>query len=145
MEDGSDTYCRVTLVGNVGSDPLIRYLDETTCMASLSIATDSMQPDTPGGVVTDWHQVVCYGTPAHYTETHIRKGFKVRVVGRLSYRKYRVGEDRYRRQAVIIGEEMTLLSKPKSPSAKRRTTGQAEAYQTYLDTLSHDAESDLPF
>lgn len=142
----SDTYCRVELQGNVGHDPLIRYLDERTCMASFSVATDSLLPDTPGGAVTDWHDVVCYREPAHYVETHVRKGYKVRVVGRLTYKRYRSSEDKYNRKAMIIAEQVALISKPQP---KKSVTPQEESitspYADYRETLSKDAESGLPF
>lgn len=144
MEE-SETYCRVELQGNVGHDPLIRYLDERTCMASFSVATDSLLPDSPGGTVTDWHDVVCYRDPAHYVETNVRKGYKVRVTGRLTYKKYRSGEDRYSRLATIIADRVTLISKPQPGTSSPYEEEVKSPYRDYRETLSKDAESSLPF
>lgn len=144
MEE-SGTYCRVELLGNVGHDPLIRYLDERTCMASFSVATDSLLPDSPGGTVTDWHEVVCYRDPAHYVETNVRKGYKVRVTGRLTYKKYRSGEDRYSRLATIIADRVALISKPQPGTSSPYEEEVKSPYRDYKETLSKDAESSLPF
>lgn len=144
MEE-SGTYCRVELLGNVGHDPLIRYLDERTCMASFSVATDSLLPDSPGGTVTDWHEVVCYRDPAHYVETNVRKGYKVRVTGRLTYKKYRSGEDRYSRKATIIADRVALISKPQPGTSSPYEEEVKSPYRDYKETLSKDAESSLPF
>ena len=144
MEE-SGTYCRVELLGNVGHDPLIRYLDERTCMASFSVATDSLLPDSPGGTVTDWHGVVCYRDPAHYVEAYIRKGYKVRVIGRLTYKKYRSGEDRYSRLATIIADRVALISKPQPGTSSPYEEEVKSPYRDYKETLSKDAESSLPF
>ena len=144
MEE-SGTYCRVELQGNVGHDPLIRYLDERTCMASFSVATDSLLPDSPGGTVTDWHEVVCYRDPAHYVETNVRKGYKVRVTGRLTYKKYRSGEDRYSRLATIIADRVALISKPQPGTSSPYEEEVKSPYRDYKETLSKDAESSLPF
>lgn len=144
MEE-SETYCRVELLGNVGHDPLIRYLDERTCMASFSVATDSLLPDSPGGTVTDWHEVVCYRDPAHYVETNVRKGYKVRVTGRLTYKKYRSGEDRYSRLATIIADRVALISKPQPGTSSPYEEEVKSPYRDYKETLSKDAESSLPF
>lgn len=143
--DESETYCRVELQGNVGHDPLIRYLDERTCMASFSVATDSLLPDSPGGTVTDWHDVVCYRDPAHYVETNVRKGYKVRVTGRLTYKKYRSGEDRYSRLATIIADRVALISKPQPGTSSPYEEEVKSPYRDYKETLSKDAESSLPF
>nr|WP_321776595.1 single-stranded DNA-binding protein [uncultured Porphyromonas sp.] len=143
--DESETYCRVELQGNVGHDPLIRYLDERTCMASFSVATDSLLPDSPGGTVTDWHEVVCYRDPAHYVETNVRKGYKVRVTGRLTYKKYRSGEDRYSRLATIIADRVALISKPQPGTSSPYEEEVKSPYRDYKETLSKDAESSLPF
>ena len=141
----SDTYCRVELQGNVGHDPLIRYLDERTCMASFSVATDSLLPDTPGGAVTDWHDVVCYREPAHSVEAHVRKGAMVRVVGRLAYKRDRSGEDRYNRTAMMIAEQVALISKPQPKTVTPQEESITSPYADYRETLSKDAESGLPF
>lgn len=143
--DESETYCRVELQGNVGHDPLIRYLDERTCMASFSVATDSLLPDSPGGTVTDWHDVVCYRDPAHYVEANVRKGYKVRVTGRLTYKKYRSGEDRYSRLATIIADRVALISKPQPGTSSPYEEEVKSPYRDYKETLSKDAESSLPF
>jgi len=143
--DESETYCRVELQGNVGHDPLIRYLDERTCMASFSVATDSLLPDNPGGTVTDWHDIVCYRDPAHYVEANVRKGYMVWVVGRLTYKKYRSGEDRYGRKATIIADRVTLISKPQPRQASPTEETVTSPYSDYRETLSKDAESSLPF
>ena len=143
--DESETYCRVELQGNVGHDPLIRYLDERTCMASFSVATDSLLPDSPGGTVTDWHDVVCYRDPAHYVETNVRKGYKVRLTGRLTYKKYRSGEDRYSRLATIIADRVALISKPQPGTSSPYEEEVKSPYRDYRETLSKDAESSLPF
>ncbi|WP_297238286.1 single-stranded DNA-binding protein [uncultured Porphyromonas sp.] len=144
MEE-SGTYCRVELLGNVGHDPLIRYLDERTCMASFSVATDSLLPDSPGGTVTDWHEVVCYRDSAHYVEANVRKGYKVRVTGRLTYKKYRSGEDRYSRKATIIADRVALISKPQPGTSSPYEEEVKSPYRDYKETLSKDAESSLPF
>ena len=144
MEE-SETYCRVELQGNVGHDPLIRYLDERNCMASFSVATDSLLPDSPGGTVTDWHDVVCYRDPAHYVETNVRKGYKVRLTGRLTYKKYRSGEDRYSRLATIIADRVALISKPQPGTSSPYEEEVKSPYRDYRETLSKDAESSLPF
>lgn len=143
--DESETYCRVELQGNVGHDPLIRYLDERTCMASFSVATDSLLPDNPGGTVTDWHDIVCYRDPAHYVEANVRKGYKVRVTGRLTYKKYRSGEDRYSRLATIIADRVALISKPQPGTSSPYEEEVKSPYRDYKETLSKDAESSLPF
>lgn len=140
-----DRYCRVELVGNVGRDPLIRYLDEQTCMATFSVATQSPQPDVPGGEVTDWHDVRCYHQPAHYAENHIRKGDLVRIFGRLSYRKIRFGEERFYRKAVIIAEEIRTLSRHGGAGTTESTQTAESTTEEYLSTLSTDAEAHLPF
>lgn len=131
-----ETYCRIELLGNVGRDPLVRYADERTCTAVFSVATQSLRPDDPGGEETDWHDIYCAYSPALYAEAHVRKGDLVRIAGRLSYRKQRIGEERYVRKPVIIAEEVKVIARP-----GERRRAQAE----YLETLSTDAEADLPF
>jgi len=85
---------KVILMGNVGKDPVIRYV-ETRPIAEFSLATTERARTTPQGVTiperTEWHKIVMWDQAAEAAEKYIRKGTRLLVEGKL---RTRVWEDR---------------------------------------------------
>ena len=85
---------KVILIGNVGQDPEIRYID-TRAVASFSLATTDRAYTTAAGAQiperTEWHRIVMWDKAAEFAEKYIRKGTKLYVEGKLRTRSW---EDR---------------------------------------------------
>ena len=85
---------RVILVGNVGRDPQIRYV-ETQPVAEFSLATTERAYTSASGAAiperTEWHNIVMWGRDAETAEKYIRKGSRLYIEGKL---RTRVWEDR---------------------------------------------------
>ncbi len=85
---------KVILMGNVGRDPEIRYID-TRPLASFPLATNERARRTAAGVEiperTEWHNIVMYDGAAEIAEKYIRKGTRLLVEGKL---RTRFWEDR---------------------------------------------------
>ena len=85
---------KVILVGNVGRDPEIRYV-ESRPVASLSLATTEKAYTTAKGAQvperTEWLNLVMWDRAAEIAEKYIRKGTKLFVEGKLRTRTW---EDR---------------------------------------------------
>ncbi|MBE6318167.1 MAG: single-stranded DNA-binding protein [Bacteroidales bacterium] len=106
---------KVILVGNVGRDPEIRYV-ETRPVASFSLATTERAYTTASGALvperTEWHNVVMWDKAAEIAEKYIRKGTKLYVEGKL---RTRVWEDRNtikRNITEILVDQFDILSRP---------------------------------
>lgn len=101
---------KVILLGNVGSDPDVRFPEPGHAIANVSLATNERRGTTQAEV-TEWHNLVFYGNLASIAEKYIRKGTKLYVEGRLAYREY---EDKFkirRKKTEIIVENMELLGR----------------------------------
>ncbi len=85
---------KVILIGNVGKDPDIRYVETVPC-ASFSLATTERARTSASGVTvperTEWHNIVMWRKDAETAEKYIRKGCKLYIEGKLRYRTW---EDR---------------------------------------------------
>lgn len=85
---------KVILLGNVGKDPVIRYV-ETRPIAEFTLATTERARTNPNGVViperTEWHNIVMWDQAAETAEKYIRKGTRLLIEGKL---RTRVWEDR---------------------------------------------------
>ncbi|MCM1163364.1 MAG: single-stranded DNA-binding protein [Muribaculaceae bacterium] len=85
---------KVILLGNVGKDPEIRYI-QTRPIATFSLATNEPAPPAPDGQAapprTEWHNIVMWDAMATTAERYIRKGTRLYVEGKL---RHRVWQDR---------------------------------------------------
>ncbi len=85
---------KVFLLGNVGSDPQIRYVERRP-VASFSLATNEPARQVATGATiperTEWHNIVMTDQAAEFAEKYIRRGSRLLVEGTLRTRYW---EDR---------------------------------------------------
>lgn len=103
---------KVILVGNLGSDPEVRYMPNGGAVTNIGIATSETWKDKQTGdprEQTEWHRVVFYRKLAEIAGEYLKKGSKVYVEGSLRTRKWQGqdGQDRYTTE--IIANEMQML------------------------------------
>lgn len=83
---------KVMLIGNVGKDPEIRYVDAGVCTATLSLATTTpgytLQNGTQVPERTEWHRILLWRRLAEIVERYVHKGDKLYIEGELRYRSY---------------------------------------------------------
>jgi len=103
---------KVTIIGNLGRDPEIRYTANGAAICNVGLATSRQWKDkTTGDKVeeTEWHRVVFYDRLAEIAGEYLKKGRSVYVEGRLKTRKWqdKDGKDVYTTE--VIAENMQLL------------------------------------
>lgn len=129
---------KVILIGNLGSDPEIRYTQSGTAVATLSVATTRKWKDRDGNMQddTEWHRVVAWAKTAEFCNNYLKKGGKVYVEGRLQTRKWQdqSGNDRYTTE--VIADNVQNLS-------PRQDSGQSEPPMP-SDGFDHPGDS-VPF
>lgn len=107
---------KVELIGNLGQDPEIRYMQNGGAVANLSIATTESWKDKTTGEKkeqTEWHRVVIFGKLAEIAGEYLRKGSKVFIEGSLRTRKWQdqQGVDRYTTEINVgMNGRMLMLS-----------------------------------
>lgn len=107
---------KVELIGNLGADPELRYLQNGGAVANLNIATSESWKDKTTGEKkekTEWHRVVIFGKLAEIAGEYLRKGSKVFIEGALQTRKWQDqdGVDRYTTEIVVaMNGRMIMLS-----------------------------------
>lgn len=106
---------KVILVGNVGRDPEIRYV-ETRPVASFSLATTERAYTTASGAQiperTEWHNIVMWDKSAEVAEKYIRKGAKLYIEGKLRTRTWEDRNTIKRTITEIYVEAFDILSRP---------------------------------
>lgn len=102
---------KAILIGNLGSDPEVRYTQDGTAVASLSLATTESYKDKDGNKQdqTEWHKVVAWGRLAEICGEYLTKGSKIYIEGKLQTRMWeKDGVKHYTTE--IVAREMKMLS-----------------------------------
>ena len=98
---------KVILIGNLGRDPEVRFLQSGGKVANLSVATSETWKDKETGEKrerTEWHRVVIFDEfLAGIAEQYLRKGRKVYAEGQLQTRKWtgQDGVEKYTTEVVL--------------------------------------------
>ena len=106
---------KVTLIGNVGRDPEVRYTQDGKPIVNLSLATGETWKDRTTGErreKTEWHRVVIFNEPiAKVVQSYVRKGTKVYLEGQLTTREWtdQTGAKRYSTEVVLQNYTGQLL------------------------------------
>ena len=83
---------KIMLIGNVGKEPEVRYVEPGVAVARLSLATTergyTLQNGTQVPDQTDWHYVIFWRKLAEIVEKYVHKGDKLYVEGRVRYRSF---------------------------------------------------------
>ncbi|MEQ1596390.1 MAG: single-stranded DNA-binding protein [Casimicrobium sp.] len=102
---------RVTLIGNLGRDPEMRYLPSGEAVATFSVATTEQWKDKQGGKQerTDWHRIEFIGRTAEVCGEYLKKGAPVYIEGRIQYDKWTDKEGVEKTMPKIRGDRMQML------------------------------------
>lgn len=115
---------KVMLIGNVGKDPNVRYLDTGLCVAEVTLATTekgyTLQNGTQVPDKTEWHTLIFWRKQAETVERYVRKGDKLYAEGKLQYRNWTDKRGIDRRSVEVMVEEFEMLGSPRhEPSAEQ--------------------------
>ncbi len=137
---------KVILVGNVGRDPEVRYLDKNVAVANFPLATTergyTMQNGTQVPERTEWHNIVAWRGLAELSEKYIKKGSQLYIEGKLQTRSWeKDGIKRYTTE--IVADVIQLLGK------RDKTEETQNASPVVSDTAVSEPpaamDDDLPF
>ena len=130
---------KVILIGNVGADPEVRYLDRGVAIANFNLATTErgyvMQNGTQVPDVTEWHSVVLWRNLAEWAQQNLRKSMKVYVEGKLKTRAWEK-DGQIRRKTEVIAENIQILYRPEQ---YRRNDGLSVNGEREAEPLNDEA------
>src|SRR6195952_3565484 len=106
---------RVILIGNLGKDPDVQYLEGNIGVAKFPLATTETYKDKSGTLVsqTEWHTVVLWRGLAELAQKYLHKGSLVFIEGRLRTRNWEDKDKNRRFSTEIVGDNLVMLDKRK--------------------------------
>ena len=122
---------KVILIGNLGKDPEVRYLDNGVAVANISLATSENYKNKQGERVTqtEWHDVVLWRGLAEVAEKYLKKGSSVYVEGKLRTNKWVDKDENTRYKTEVLADKLTMLGRSQNQEESTEST----------------SEDDLPF
>lgn len=149
---------QVTLIGNLGRDPEVKYLDQGVALANLWIACTERSRDKDGNYTdrTEWVSVNLWRSQAEIVGKYCRKGSTICVEGRLSTRSWETPQGEKRSKTEVEGTRVILLDPPpatgmaaaSSPVAEYQQKPTPKATVSTQETPANNEEQpddDLPF
>ncbi|MBR1787963.1 MAG: single-stranded DNA-binding protein [Bacteroidaceae bacterium] len=136
---------KVMLIGNVGNEPEVRYVEQGVAVGSFRLATTergyTLQNGTQVPERTEWHNVVVWRKLAETVEKYVHKGDKLYIEGQLRTRSWddRNGVKRYTTE--VWADNMEMLSAPRTAQPAQAPAAQAPAAQP----AAQNGENDAPF
>ena len=117
---------KMTIIGNLGADPEVRYLDGGAVVATFNVATTEKYTNRNGEKVeqTEWFRVELWNEQAKVAEKYLKKGNSVYVEGRLRTELWTDKEGKERTSLRVRANTMQLLG---SPNEQRPDEPQYEA------------------
>jgi len=137
---------KVILIGNVGKDPDVRYLDSGVAVATFSLATTergyTLQNGTQVPDRTEWHNIVLWRGLAQTAEKYVHKGDKLYIEGKIKSRSYDDQNGIKRTIVEIFADNMEMLT----PRGASQPQAQAvPAQQPVQQPVAENPSDDLPF
>jgi single-strand DNA-binding protein len=109
---------KVMLIGNLGKDPEVKYLEGNIARVGFSLATTEYFKDKNGNKVeqTDWHNIVMWRSVAENAIKLLKKGMQIYLEGRIHSRSWTDKDGQKKQITEIVAENFKLLQKREASS-----------------------------
>jgi len=127
---------KVILLGNLGKDPELKYLEGNIARLSFSLATTEVYKDRTGNRAehTEWHNVVLWRNLAENASKLLKKGSQLYVEGKLQTRQWTDRDGSKKSITEIVGENFVLLQKKDAPTGNQPESGFNSNINTDIDS-----------
>lgn len=137
---------RVTLIGNLGANPELKYLTSGQAVCEMRVATNEQWVDKSGQKQekVEWHRIVAWGKIGESCAKYLAKGRQVYVEGKITTRSWddkKTGEKRYMTE--IIANTVQFLGS-KSERSTRNEIPSSEPIDPPFDDIPSGVDTEVP-
>lgn len=146
---------KVILLGNLGSDPDLKYTQGQKAVCNFSLATNEVWKDKNGQrqEKTEWHRIVVWGTQAENCQKYLSKGRSVYIEGRLQTRSWDDKDGNKKYTTEIVTDHVVFLAAGKDSGRQNSSDHAARGSQSGSQSPADEsasagstyAEDDIPF
>jgi single-strand DNA-binding protein len=132
---------KVILVGHLGKDPEVRYLDGGVTVTSFPLATsETYTKDGKKIEQTEWHNIVMWRGLADTAAKFLKKGKLIYLEGKLRTRSFEDREGHKKYTTEIVAENFTMLGR--KTDFENEDSDQSK--QARVESTSETAKEDKP-
>lgn len=134
-------YQQVTIVGNVGRDPEMRYTSSGAGVCSFSVAVNKTWTDRNTNEKrekTTWFRISAWRQLGETCSTYVRKGMLVMVTGEVEANGYTSRDGQPRASLEVTAREVRFLTRADGNSGENYSSDEDDYQQEYT-------EDDIPF
>ncbi len=141
---------RVILIGNLGKDPDVQYLEGNITMAKFPLATTETYKDKGRQATqTEWHNIILWRGLADLAQKFLHKGSLIYLEGKLRTRSWEDREGHKKFLTEIVGENFIMLDRRPDThtiaSSNTNTQQDAEEYDSDVPPPEDEGSGSLPF
>jgi single-strand DNA-binding protein len=135
---------KVILIGNLGKDPELKYLEGNIARLNFSMATSEFHKDKNGNKIeqTEWHNIVLWRSMAESGEKMLKKGTQIYLEGKLQTRQWIDKDNNKRNITEVVGESFLVLQKKESGANTAQANNEDSSNVNFEDLGKKD---NLPF
>ena len=144
------SYNKITIIGNLGKDPELRYTPQGDAVCDFSVAVNDRKRDKSGDFqdVTTWFRITLWRKLAENASKYLTKGKQVYIEGRLGVEEWQDRDGNNRYTLNITASEMQFLSGGRNEEYSNETDNVESfknAQSSDLDNSVTPADDDIPF
>lgn len=135
---------KVILIGNLGKDPELKYLEGNIARLNFSMATSEFHKDKNGNKIeqTEWHNIVLWRSMAESGEKMLKKGTQIYLEGKLQTRQWIDKDNNKRNITEVVGESFLVLQKKDNGNSTSQANHEDTSNVNFEDLGKKD---NLPF
>lgn len=146
------SFNKITIVGHLGRDPVLRYTPQGTAVCDFSVATTERRSGAGGGDsqdITTWFKITLWGKQAEVANQYLSKGKQVYIEGRLRQSEYTDREGVKRTSLEVTASDIQFLgTRGEEGSAGAAVSARPAAASGQTSSASDDnqpSDEDIPF
>ncbi|MBF0492505.1 MAG: single-stranded DNA-binding protein [Deltaproteobacteria bacterium] len=138
---------KVILVGNLGSDPEVKYTPSGSAVANFTMATHERWKDASGQdqEKTEWHRIVVWGKQAENCGQYLSKGRSAYIEGRLQTREWTDKEGNKRYTTEVVAQTVQFLGSAPGAGGERSKSYESAPAPKAKVAAAVAGEDDIPF
>ena len=142
------SFNKITLVGNLGRDPELRYTPAGKAVASFSMATNDKRKNKETGEYEDattWFRVTLWDRQAELAAQHLVKGRQVYIEGRLRIEEYKDRDGNDRQSLEVTATDMQFIGGNTGEKPAAAAAGAGATTAPAAPATPAQPDDDIPF
>lgn len=147
------SFNKITIIGNLGRDPELRYTPQGTAVCDFSVAVNDRKRDKAGEWqdVTTWFKITFWGKQAENASKYLTKGRQAYIEGRLQVEEWTDRDGNNRFTLAVQGSDIQFLGDGRGETGENQTsadssyTAASSSNDDFSGQASTATDDDIPF